>query len=50
MYNIKNQIDIKRFSKKYEIGAKNEWNYLESYIPNEKIDKMAEKLHKKLGL
>jgi hypothetical protein len=50
MYNIRKQIDIEKFSKHYEIGGENEWSYLESYIPNNKIDKMAKKLHKKLGL
>lgn len=50
MYNIKKQTDFKKYKKKYNVDEDNEWGYLESYISNKKIDKMAQKLHNKLGI
>ena len=50
MHNLRKQVDVDRFSKQHKIGDSVPWDYIQSYIPRSKINKMAKKLHGKLKI
>lgn len=49
-YIMNNYRGADKFVKQYEVGDMGEWGYLETYIPCDKLDKDAERLHRALGI